>query len=180
MARLDIRYWVQKEQEEEQAQKNMEYSRNKLETRIQQHNDKKKQTHFNGLEKINEIIDNEFIINFEVDEDDDWVWTDRYLSVEEFEEEFDDFYSVNKNKMDLSTIIPLCNFNTAMKIYEYVCIKFEELDGTSHKINPPLFIFTDTPYYQDDDTMLKQYIYFYMVEVYKPICLEMIEELIND
>lgn len=82
-----------------------------------------------------------------------------------FEEDFEDNYNSLTDYVDLYEIKELCNFNKVMEICEYVAEKYEEYGMTF-----------DKSYFEDNDKILKAYIYFYMEENHKSRYINEIEE----
>ena len=106
----------------------------------------------NSLDEINAFLDDEFEERFHFD---DIVidFTNADDAISDFESQFGEYYNSDIDYVDLGEIKQLCNFNKVMKICEFVAEKYEEYDMTIEK-----------SHFEDNDKILKAYIYFYMDE----------------
>jgi len=124
----------------------------------------------NSLTQINELLDNHFHEKFVSEEEHEHGWKD-YDELEEaidyLDEEFDEFYNSDNDYVDLCEIKRMCNFNTTAEICKYVCEKYNEYDTTYESW---------LCYFEDNEKILKSYVYYYMDENHKPKALETIEE----
>ena len=121
----------------------------------------------NSLTQINAILDDHFAETFASQPNlhHSVCLAIKSGAISDFEEDFDEQYNSITDYVDLYEIKELCNFNTVMEICEYVAEKYEEFDMTF-----------DKSYFEDNDKILKAYIYFYMEENHKSQYINEIEE----
>ena len=120
----------------------------------------------NFLNQINAFLDDDFEDRFELEE---FNQGDKEEAIDYFERYFEDMYNGEIDYVDLSEIKELCNFNKVMKICEYVAEKYEEYDMTIEK-----------SHFEDNDKMLKAYIYFYYMENKKQEFITKIEDYYDE
>ena len=120
----------------------------------------------NSLTQINAFLDDDFEDRFELEE---FNQGDKEEAIDYFESYFEDMYNGEIDYVDLSEIKELCNFNKVMKICEYVAEKYEEYDMTIEK-----------SHFEDNDKMLKAYIYFYYMENKKQEFITKIEDYYDE
>ena len=120
----------------------------------------------NSLTQINAFLDDDFEDRFELEE---FNQGDKEEAIDYFERYFEDMYNGEIDYVDLSEIKELCNFNKVMKICEYVAEKYEEYDMTIEK-----------SHFEDNDKMLKAYIYFYYMENKKQEFITKIEDYYDE
>ena len=120
----------------------------------------------NSLNQINAFLDDDFEDRFELEE---FNQGDKEEAIDYFESYFEDMYNGEIDYVDLSEIKELCNFNKVMKICEYVAEKYEEYDMTIEK-----------SHFEDNDKMLKAYIYFYYMENKKQEFITKIEDYYDE
>ena len=120
----------------------------------------------NFLNQINAFLDDDFEDRFELEE---FNQGDKEEAIDYFESYFEDMYNGEIDYVDLSEIKELCNFNKVMKICEYVAEKYEEYDMTIEK-----------SHFEDNDKMLKAYIYFYYMENKKQEFITKIEDYYDE
>ena len=124
-----------------------------------------------SLTEINDILDNHFAECFGIDDpmcEYNFTFDKQYEdSIYEFLEAFEELYNSENVPDCFFDIKNMCNFNMTMKICEYVADKYEELFD----------IALDKSYFEDNEKILKAYIYYYMLEVHKPIFHEKLEIL---
>jgi len=184
MARLDIRYYLQKEQEEEQAQKAQ-----------------KEREATNPLNEINELLDNHFqeeiIKGFEkylhdYDDDEDGLLNDMEYAFWELyargvlEADWEDRDKA-LNYVDIDKIDKMCNHNQKIKICEYVKEVGKLYDGRIGDTHDPSHVLKTRAKFQKrgverivwDRTILKTYIYLHLRETQMTIATEMFEGYFN-
>ena len=117
----------------------------------------------NSLREIDDILD----IHFAEEFNEDYIsnYTEKDDCIDEFENDFECYYNSDRDYIDLGEIKQLCNFNQVMKICEFVAEKYEEYDMTIDKSD-----------FEDNDKILKAYIYFYMNETHRTEFLCEIEQ----
>ena len=121
----------------------------------------------NSLNQINAFLDDDFEDRFELEEFNQEDTKEE--AIDYFERYFEDMYNGEIDYVDLSEIKELCNFNKVMKICEYVAEKYEEYDMTIEK-----------SHFEDNDKMLKAYIYFYYMENKKQEFITKIEDYYDE
>jgi hypothetical protein len=117
----------------------------------------------NSLTQINAILDDHFASEFNEEYISNYETKDDAIS--DFEGDLECYYNSETDYIDLGEIKQLCNFNKVMKICEFVAEKYEEYDMTIEK-----------SHFEDNDKILKAYIYFYMEETHRHEFLCKIEQ----